>query len=134
MKGPKVVVIGAGSLFFGRQAIWQMVTSEHLNSGTLALVDTDPTHLARMTALARKAIAHRGVALTLESSMDRREVLKGADFVVLSFAYKSVNFPSGVARTPAPCPELRTPALTTPALLRPPRRHNENGWHISPIR
>ena len=92
MKGPKVVVVGAGSLFFGRQAIWQMVTSEVLNTGTLALVDTDPTHLARMSALARKAIAHRGVKLALASSTDRREVLRDADFVVLSFACKSVMY------------------------------------------
>ena len=91
MNGPKVVVIGAGSLFFGRQAIWQMVTSEVLNTGTLALVDTDPTHLARMTNLARKAIEEKGVSLSLESSTDRREVLKDADFVVYSFAYKSVK-------------------------------------------
>ena len=41
VKKPKVVVIGAGSLFFGRQAIWQMVDSPHLNRGTLALVDND---------------------------------------------------------------------------------------------
>ena len=86
MAGPKVVIVGAGSLFFGRQAIWQMVTSEHLNAGTLALVDTNPTHLARMTELARKAIDHTGVSLKLESSGDRREVLAGADFVVLACA------------------------------------------------
>ena len=91
MAGPKVVIIGAGSLFFGRQAIWQMVTSEHLNTGTLALVDTEPTHLARMTELARKAIDHAGVSLKLDSSGDRCELLAGADFVVLSFAYKSVK-------------------------------------------
>lgn len=41
MRYPKVVVIGAGSLFFGRQAIWQMVYSEYLNGGTLRLVDTE---------------------------------------------------------------------------------------------
>jgi len=52
---PKVVVIGAGSLFFGRQAIRQMVYSENLNGGTLALVDKDPVHLEKMAALARKA-------------------------------------------------------------------------------
>jgi len=89
---PKVVVIGAGSLFFGRQAIWQMVTSEHLNGGTLALVDTEPAHLARMTTLARKAIEHSSVNLALESSTDRRDVLADADFVVLSFARKSVKY------------------------------------------
>jgi len=55
------------------------------------LVDTDPTHLARMTKLASKAIEEKGVSLTLESSTDWREVLKDADFVVYSFAYKSVK-------------------------------------------
>lgn len=89
---PKVVVIGAGSLFFGRQAIWQMVHSEHLRNGTLALVDTDPVHLERMAALARRVVADSGVALAVEASTDRREVLRGADFVVLSFADRSVRF------------------------------------------
>lgn len=92
MKGPKVVVIGAGSLFFGRQAIWQMVHSDHLNTGTLALVDVQSDRLERMAALARKVIAHTGVALKLEASLDRRDVLAGADFVVLSFADRSAYF------------------------------------------
>lgn len=89
---PKVVVIGAGSLFFGRQAVWQMVYSEHLNGGTLAFVDKDPVHLEKMAALARKVVGHAGVKLTVEASTDRREVLKEADFVVLSFADHSVKY------------------------------------------
>ncbi|MBS3821843.1 MAG: glycoside hydrolase family 4 [Phycisphaerae bacterium] len=92
MQHPKIVVIGAGSIFFGRQAIWQCVTSPHLNQGTLALVDTDPAHLARMTKLAEKAVEHKGATLALESSTDRREMLKDADFVVLSFARESVKY------------------------------------------
>lgn len=91
MQGPKVTVLGAGSLFFGRQAIWQMAHSEHLNKGTLALVDTNPAHLAIMAELARKVIDHTGVELKLEVSTDRREVLKCSDFVVYSFADKSVR-------------------------------------------
>ncbi len=89
---PKVVVIGAGSLFFGRQAIWQMVHSEHLRGGTLALVDTDEQRLAKMADLARKVAAHAGVALKIQASTDRTEVLAGADFVVLSFADRTVEF------------------------------------------
>lgn len=92
MQHPKVVVIGAGSLFFGRQAIWQMTHSDILNGGTLALVDTDPTHLARMKTLAEKVVEHTGVKLAIEASTDRREVLPEADFVVLSFAEKSVKY------------------------------------------
>lgn len=91
MQHPKVVIIGAGSIFFGRQAIWQMVHSPHLRGGTLALVDKQPVHLARMAELARRAIADAKVKLALEASTDRRAALKGADFVVLSFADHSVK-------------------------------------------
>lgn len=89
---PKVVVIGAGSLFFGRQAIWQMVFSEHLNTGTLALVDTDPERLDRMAKLAEMVVAEAGVSLNIEAANDWKDVLTGADFVVLSFAEKTVYY------------------------------------------
>jgi alpha-galactosidase len=89
---PKVVVIGAGSLFFGRQSIWQMVDSEHLNKGTLALVDTDEARLAKMVKLAEMVVAETGVQLKIEGSSNRKEVLKDADFVVLSFAKDTVKY------------------------------------------
>lgn len=92
MQNPKVVVIGAGSLFFGREAIWQMVHSPHLNCGTLALVDTDGERLKKMSELAAKVIASEGVSLKLEASTDRADVLAEADFVVLSFADRGVHF------------------------------------------
>lgn len=89
---PKVVVIGAGSLFFGRQAIWQMVHSPILNHGALALVDTDPYRLDRMARLAEMVVAHNGVLLQIEAANDWRDVLPGADFVVLSFANQTVKY------------------------------------------
>ncbi|MDE2749164.1 MAG: glycoside hydrolase family 4 [Chloroflexota bacterium] len=89
---PKLVVIGAGSLFFGRQAIWQMVHSPHLNSGTLALVDKDPQRLEKMGRLAELAVAEAGVKLRLETASDWRAVLPGADFVALSFAVDTVRY------------------------------------------
>ena len=92
MKHPKVVIVGAGSLFFGRKAIWQMVHSPHLQNGTLALVDTDAERLDKMKRLAEMVIKHNGVPLKLEASTDRREVLQGADFVVLSFADRNAHF------------------------------------------
>lgn len=89
---PKVVLIGAGSIFFGRQAIWQMTHSEILRKGTLSLVDNNPVHLARMKALAEKVVAHTGAPLKIDASTDAREVLKNADFVVFSFAEHSVKY------------------------------------------
>jgi len=92
VQNPKVVVIGAGSLFFGRQAIWQMTHSPHLNTGTLALVDNDPARLEKMGRLAEMAVAEAGVALRIETAIDWRDVLPGADFVVLSFAADTVRY------------------------------------------
>jgi alpha-galactosidase len=92
MPSPNVTLIGAGSLFFGRKAIWQMVHSPHLREGTLALVDTDAERLDKMKRLAEKVVAHHGVPLTIEASTDRREVLPGSDFVVLSFAHRNAHY------------------------------------------
>jgi len=89
---PKVVIIGAGSLFFGRQGIWQMVTSPYLNQGTLALVDIDEEKLNKMMKLANLVKEHAGVKLKIEGSTERKDVLKGADFVVLSFAKDTVRY------------------------------------------
>lgn len=85
-KGPKIVVIGAGSYFFGRAVIWNMINSPVLNSGTLALVDTNAATLSTMYSLAQKAVAYAGVSVKVEASTDRTEVLGGADFVVLAFS------------------------------------------------
>lgn len=90
-KGPKVVLIGAGSAFFGRQTIWSMVSKPALREGTLTLVDTNAPLLRTMERIARRAIEASGAPLTLEVATDRRKVLKGADFVTLAFAVEGVK-------------------------------------------
>lgn len=92
MRGPKIVLIGAGSMFFGRQFIWSVVHSEALSKGTISLVDTDKTCLDKMMKLARMAIESIGTDTKLEGSCDYREVLKGADFVILSFSNKGIYY------------------------------------------
>ena len=91
-RGPKVVVLGAGSYFFGKPVIYNMITSPILRNGTLALVDTDPAVLETMMKIARRAKEAAGAPLTLEGSTDRLEVMKGADFVVLSFSYRNAYY------------------------------------------
>ena len=104
MRGPKVVIMGAGSLFFGRQAIWQMAHSEHLQTGTLALVDTEPVHLARMKALADRVVEHTGVPLkvgrALEGMPTHGQVpwLRALSGVSCS-ARAAAGWTAGVART-----------------------------------
>ena len=48
MQKPKVVVIGAGSLFFGRQAIWQIrkgrVVTPHYHTARKLIALTEALH------------------------------------------------------------------------------------------
>ncbi len=92
MSGPKVVVIGAGSLFFGRKAIWAMTHVEGLREGRLSLVDADPKRLDQLMGLAHRAVESTNSPLKLEGSSDYRNVLEGADFVVLSFSNRNVHY------------------------------------------
>jgi alpha-galactosidase len=91
MKGPKVVLIGAGSAFFGRQTIWSLVMKEALCGGTLALVDHDSEKLGWMTKIAKNCIKGKKSSLKIEASTNRKDVLKNADFVILAFANKGVE-------------------------------------------
>lgn len=77
---------------FWTAAIWQMVFSPHLNMGTLALVDTDSDRLDRMARLAEMVVDEAGVSLDIEAANDWKDVLADADFVVLSFAEKTVYY------------------------------------------
>ena len=89
MNGPKVAVIGAGSYFFGKPVIWNMVKSEILSGGTLVLVDTNPDTLKTMMDLAQRAIDATNSPTKVIGSTDRREVIKDCDFVVLSFSVRN---------------------------------------------
>jgi len=92
MRGPRIVIIGAGSFFFGRPVIWNMVNSPVLREGTLVLVDRDPEVLKTMGRLARRVFDHAGVATGLECHEEAAEAVAGADFVVMSFSDRNTHF------------------------------------------
>ena len=92
MNGPKVAVIGAGSYFFGKPAIWNMVKSKILSGGTLALVDTNADTLETMVKIAQLAIDASGSTTKVIASTNRREILKDCDFVVLTFSEQNAWF------------------------------------------
>lgn len=91
-KTNKIVIIGAGSLFFGRQAIWAACNLPGFKNATLSLVDTDPECLRLMVALAEKAVASKGCGTRVEGHLNYRAALPGADFVVLSFSRNNAHY------------------------------------------
>lgn len=91
-KNPTIVIIGAGSLFFGRKAVWAMNHLDGLKGGTLRLVDTDPVHLDKMDRLATAVAETSGSGTVVEAFSDYRQALPGADFVVLSFSERNAHY------------------------------------------
>ena len=92
MAGPKVTVIGAGSYFFGKPVIHKMASSPVMAGGTLALVDTNPKVLATMMKLARRVFQSAKCGVRLIGSTNRREVMAGSDFIVLTFSDRNAHF------------------------------------------
>ncbi len=82
---PKTVIIGAGSGFGARLSV-DILAYPALREGTIALVDINPDQLAPVTAYVKKVVEAHDAPVRVESSLDRREVMEGADFVITAIA------------------------------------------------
>lgn len=81
---PKIVVIGAGSAIFGLGALSTMMQSPLLRGAQLCLCDIDEQGLHTMTRLAELMNESWESGIAISSSTDRRDLLPGADFVIVS--------------------------------------------------
>ncbi|MHB9031574.1 MAG: family 4 glycosyl hydrolase [Anaerolineae bacterium] len=76
----KIVLIGAGSAMFTQGLVADLILSG--KEWQLALVDIDPEALEVAYGVSRQMVALRNAPVTLSASLDRRDVLAGADVVV----------------------------------------------------
>ncbi len=83
-KARKVVLIGAGSAVFTRGLVADLI----LDGGEweLALVDIDPAALDVAYGLAARMVAARQASVALSRTVERRQALPGADYVVTTIA------------------------------------------------
>ena len=81
----KVVIIGAGSAFGSRLSI-DILSREPLNHATIGLCDINTDRLETVRAYVQAAISHHNLPAKVVASADRRQVLPGADFVIISVA------------------------------------------------
>lgn len=77
----KVVFLGAGSGFLQGLAS-DLFLVPGADRGELALVDIDPVRLDLADKLCRQIVSTLGSKWTIESSTDRRKVLRGADYII----------------------------------------------------
>jgi alpha-galactosidase len=86
MKKIKMVFIGAGSMSFGIPTLKDLFTTPELKGASLSLVDIDPENLKRMYDLAVALNDATGMQLEIRYSVERRDLMPGADYVINSLA------------------------------------------------
>jgi len=78
----RIAFIGAGSLGFSRRLMIDILSCEALRETEFALMDVDTTRLKYMDRIAGRIIEQTGAPARHFVTTNRREALKGADFVV----------------------------------------------------
>jgi alpha-galactosidase len=78
----KIVFIGAGSVEFTRNVLSDLLTSPELGPLAISLHDVDGERLETASRMARWIAARTGAAARIESHLERRAALDGADYVV----------------------------------------------------
>ncbi len=78
----KIAMIGAGSVVFSKNLTGDFLHYPEFADATFSYMDTDPQRLEVGTNLCRKVARAVGATPTIQATMDRREAIKDADFVV----------------------------------------------------
>ena len=82
---PRITLIGAGSTVFTRNLCSDILLSPALQDSTISLMDIDAGRLRTVRALVQNIVDQRGLDARVEATTDRREAIRGADYVVTTF-------------------------------------------------
>ena len=86
MPARKIVLIGAGSVSFTAGLVADLLASEIASDLTLGLVDINPQALEIAQGLVQRMVQTKQLPVKIEASVDRCDVLPGADAVVTTIA------------------------------------------------
>ncbi|MEI8316281.1 MAG: alpha-glucosidase/alpha-galactosidase, partial [Verrucomicrobiota bacterium] len=78
----KVAMIGAGSVVFSKNLTGDILSYPEFKNATIAYMDVDQERLDVGAALCRKVAKAVGAKPKIVATMNRREALAGADFVI----------------------------------------------------
>src|SRR5581483_312819 len=82
----KVTIIGGGSSSFVPVLLRRLIQSESLCDSTVTLMDIDERRLGVMQELGDKLVEGESSPLRVRSTLDQREALSGADFVIAAIS------------------------------------------------
>jgi len=78
----RIVLVGAGSVEFTRNLLGDFLSYPELRAAEIVLHDIDPERLATAERMAHWTAGALGAEPRIQASLDRRDALRGADFVV----------------------------------------------------
>src|SRR6266487_291644 len=78
----KVALIGAGSVVFSKNLTGDILSFPEFKNATISYMDVDPDRLEVAANLGRKVAKAVGASPKIAATLDRREALDGADFVI----------------------------------------------------
>ena len=79
---PRIVLVGAGSVEFTRNLLGDFLAYPELRDAEIVLHDIDPDRLSTAQRMASWTAGALGAKPRIRATLDRREALAGADFVV----------------------------------------------------
>ena len=79
----KIAMIGAGSVVFTKTLMSDILATPALADSEFALMSPTESKLRRMEAFGRRMVKENGLPAKVWATTDRREAIKGADFVIV---------------------------------------------------
>ncbi len=81
---PKITIIGAASTTFGPKVLRDILNHSQLSGSRLCFVDINEERLAIYAKLAQKLNQYLVVPIDIKATTDRRAVLPGSDYVIIT--------------------------------------------------
>ncbi|MBV9392006.1 MAG: alpha-glucosidase/alpha-galactosidase [Verrucomicrobia bacterium] len=81
----KITLIGSGSLVFTRNLCNDILLAPSLRDCTIMLMDVDPERLDQSRQIVQAMVDHRKLAARVETSMDRKDAVRDASYVITTF-------------------------------------------------
>ena len=110
---PQIVFLGAGSVVFTRQLLADLFRFDDLPPLRIVLHDIDAERLAVAEGTARQVAARFGREADIAATLDRREALTGADFVINMIQVGGIDATRVDLEVPAAAGLLQTIGDTT---------------------
>jgi alpha-galactosidase len=89
--GQKIAMIGAGSIVFCKTLMNDIMSTPELADSEFALMSRTEEKLRRMEAFGKRMIADNGLPGRVWGTLDRREAIRDADFVVVMIQVGGVD-------------------------------------------